>query len=242
MMAGCFTNTVFGFLHVYVLLAVVDERGTVGGLGPSQTATFVFLTQGLLAALATFGDVDLGERIRTGAVVVDFHRPVDLERYWLAEDAGRAAFQLGARAVVPMLAGAIVFDLRMPSSALQWSAFLVSVGLALIVSFAIRFLATLSGFWLLDARGAVQLVAAVSMFFSGFVVPVNFFPAWLSHVAYALPFVAILQLPAQVFLGTSSGLGAVGVLVVQLGWAVVLLTLGHVALGRAVRKIVVHGG
>lgn len=241
-LAGCFTNTVFGFLHVYVLLAVVDERGTVGGMGPRDVATFVFLTQALLAAVHTANELELGERIRTGAVVVDFHRPVDLQRYWLTEDLGRAAYQLLARGIPPMLAGAVVFDLVLPTSAAQWAAFVVSVVLAVLVSFALRFLASLTGFWVLDARGANQLMVAVTMFLSGFVVPVNFFPSWLADLAYALPFVALLQLPAEIFLGTVSGTEVLGVLVLQLAWAVVLLGAGRVVLGRAVHKVVVQGG
>ena len=241
-LAGCFTNTVFGFLRVFVLLAVVAERGEVGGLGARDVATYVFLSQGLISAVGTFNELELGERIRTGAVVVDFHRPVDLERYWLAEDLGRVGYQAIARGLPPFLAGALVFDLRLPTSLAQWGAVVVSVGLAAIVSFSLRFVSTLTGFWVLDARGAVQLMAALCIFLSGFLVPVNFFPAWLADIAYALPFVAILQLPAEIFLGTVSGVDVLGVLAVQAFWAVALLGLGRMVLGRATRKVVVHGG
>jgi len=233
---------VFGFLRAFVLLAVVAERGSVGGLGPADVATYVFVSQGLIAAVGSFNELELGERIRTGAVVVDFHRPVDLERYWLFEDLGRVAYQVAARGLPPLLAGALVFHLRVATSALVWAAFLVSVALAAVVSFALRFVATLTGFWVLDARGAVQLMAALSIFFSGFLVPVNFFPTWLADVAYALPFVAILQLPLDIFLGTTSGAEVLGVLAVQAAWGIAVLGLGRMVLTRATRKVVVQGG
>lgn len=241
--AGVFTNTVFGFLHAYVLLAVVDARGEVGGLGPREVATFVFVSQGFLATVGAFSELELSERIRTGDVVVDLHRPIDLQRYWLAQDLGRAAFQALARGIPPFLVGSLAFDLVVPASAAQWLAFGAAVALAVVVGFAIRFLATLSGFWILDARGAVQLTAAVTMFFSGFVVPVNFFPAWLADLARALPFVAVLQLPVEIFLGAEPGPGgAGGVLALQLAWAILLLGAGRLVLARATRKVVVQGG
>jgi len=120
--AGCFTNTVFGFLRTFVLLAVVAARGPVGGLDATGVATYVFVSQSLLAAVGTFNELELGERIRTGAVVVDFHRPVDLERWWLAEDLGRAGFQALARGLPPYLIGGLVFTLRGPTSVTQWAA------------------------------------------------------------------------------------------------------------------------
>jgi ABC-2 type transport system permease protein len=239
---------VFGFLHAYVLLAVVTERGTVGGLGPAGVVTFVFVTQGLLATVGAFSELDLSERIRTGDVVIDFHRPVDLQAYWLAQDLGRAGFLALGRGIPPFVFGAVVFDLQLPTSAAQWAAFAASVTLAVVVGFSLRFLAALSGFWILDARGAVQLTSAVTMFFSGFIIPINFFPDWLAHVARLLPFVAVLQLPAEVFLGSGpgasgvSGLAVLGVLATQAFWAVVLLGVGRHVLARATRKVVVHGG
>ncbi|MET0919622.1 MAG: ABC-2 family transporter protein [Acidimicrobiia bacterium] len=244
--AGVFTNTVFGFLHAYVLLAVVTERGEVGGLGPEGVVTFVFVTQGMLATVGAFGELDLSERIRTGDVVIDFHRPVDLQTYWLAQDLGRAGFQALGRGIPPFLLGALIFDLMLPTSVWQWTAFVVSVALAVVVGFALRFIAALSGFWLLDARGAAQLMTAVTMFFSGFIIPINFFPEWLAQIARLLPFVAVLQLPAEIFLGSGaggvSGSGAIVALATQLFWCVVLLGVGRRVLARATRKVVAHGG
>jgi ABC-2 type transport system permease protein len=81
------------------------------------------------------------------------------------------------------------------------------------------------------------------MFFSGFIIPVSFFPSWLADIARLLPFVAIVQLPLEIFLGLQNGAGAIaGVLAVQVLWAVVLLGIGRVVLARATRKVVVQGG
>ena len=102
--AGVFTNTVFGFLMAYVLLAVVhDAGGEVGGLDADAAVTYTFVAQGFLATVGVFGELGIGERIRTGDIVIDLYRPVDFQQYWLAEDLGRAAFQahLPRRTAVP---------------------------------------------------------------------------------------------------------------------------------------------
>src|SRR5437763_1825039 len=78
------------------------------------SVTFTFVTQGLLMPVGAFGRMDIAERIRTGDVVVDLYRPVDFQAYWLAHDLGRAAYQLLARGIPPVLFGAVVFHLRLP--------------------------------------------------------------------------------------------------------------------------------
>ncbi len=64
--AGVFTNTVFGFLLAYVLLAVYRERAHVGGFDAVDAVTFTFVAQALLMAVGMFGDSEMADRIRPG--------------------------------------------------------------------------------------------------------------------------------------------------------------------------------
>src|SRR4051812_17320438 len=64
--AGVFTNSVFGFLRAYVLLAVLAARPGVGGFSRSDAVTYTFLTQGMLATVYAFGETDIAARIRSG--------------------------------------------------------------------------------------------------------------------------------------------------------------------------------
>jgi ABC-2 type transport system permease protein len=239
--AGVFTNTVFGFIQAYVLLALYESRAKVGGFDSVEALTYVFLTQGLLAPVDAFnaGAARIGDRIRTGDIVVDLYRPVDLQGYWLAMNLGRAGFQALARGIPPFVAGAIAFDLQLPGAVDRWAAFVASVALAVVASFGLRFAVSLSGFWLLDTRGAEQLTTVVMLFLGGFMLPITFFPPWLEALSRALPFAAMVQVPVEVFLGKASpGPALAG----QVAWALVLLGLGRVVLAAATRKVVVQGG
>jgi ABC-2 type transport system permease protein len=241
--AGVFTNTVFGFIQAYVLLAVFRQRSDVGGFDAIDVVTFTFVAQGLLAVVEAFGQLELSERIASGDVVSDLYRPYDLQAWWLAQDLGRAGFQLMVRGVVPFAVGATVFHLRLPADAGVWAAFAVAVALAIGVSFAWRFVIALTTFWLLDVRGVVQLTGLVSFFFSGFLVPLTFFPDGLRTVANVLPFAAVAQLPVEVFLSKHRGLADLaGVYAHQVAWLVVLLAGGRAIQARAWRKVVVQGG
>jgi len=241
--AGAFTNTVFGFIQVYVLLAVFRQRHDVGGFDAVDVATFTFVTQGLLAVVATFGPLELADRITSGDVVSDLYRPLDLQSWWLAQDVGRAGFQLFFRGIPPFAVGALAFHLRLPADAGVWAAFTLSLGLAMVLGFAWRFAISLSAFWLLDARGLVQLTGLVFLFFSGFLLPLPFFPGALRALAHALPFAAVVELPVEVFLSKHrSGPDLLWVLVRQGAWVLVLVGIGRVAMARAWHRVVVQGG
>ncbi|WP_030793511.1 ABC transporter permease [Streptomyces sp. NRRL S-920] len=243
--AGVFTNTVFGLILAYTYIALWDERPGLGGYDQEQAITFVWLGQALLTVMALMGggfEGELIERIRTGDIAVDLYRPADLQAWWLASDLGRALFQLLGRGVVPMAVGALVFQLALPADPLRWAAFLLAVVFGAVVGFALRFLVALTAFWLLDGAGVTQVTMLAGTFFSGMLLPLNVFPGALGEVARALPWSALLQVPADVFLGRSTGLGLIRTYVFQLGWAAALLTAGRLLQAAATRRVVVQGG
>ena len=243
---GLVPNVAFGYLRAYILLAVVAGAGTVGGFDAVDVVTYSFATQALIVPIGVFlgggTSMDLGDRIKTGDVVTDLYRPLDFQGYWLAQDLGRAAHGLVTRGVASFCAGFVVFRLAVPGTVPEVAAAALTLLLAVLVSFAWRYLVALAGFWLIDDRGVTTLAGVLAMFLSGFLVPVTFFPGWLQAVAAASPFPAMVQLPVDVFLGHGRAGGLAGVVAVQLGWLVVLLAAGRAVGALALRKVVVQGG
>lgn len=240
-LAGAFTNTVFGFMQAYILLAVFAQRTDVGGYDTRDAVTYVWLAQALIMTVYIFGWQELALRIRDGSIATDLSRPLNPQRYWLAFDLGRAPYHLLFRGVPPFIVGALVFDLRYPTP-LLWVAFFVSVALAVVVSLGFRLLYNSAAFWLIDYRGVLTISLIVSLFFSGMVLPLNFFPDWLAQIAHLLPFWSIIQVPVDVYLGKHTGASLAGVLAIQAGWALALLALGRVVLAAGTRKLVIQGG
>ncbi|MFE0257881.1 ABC transporter permease [Streptomyces sp. NPDC059010] len=240
--AGVFTNTVFGVILVYTYLALWDEKPHLGGYDQAQAVTYVWLGQCLYATLAIQGggaEKDLMERIRTGEIAVDLYRPSDLQLWWLAGDMGRSLFQLLGRGVVPFVFGALFFPMALPTEVTPWAACLVALVLAMIVSFAIRYLAALSVFWLMDGMGVAQAMMITGVFFSGIVLPLNAFPGQFGDIVQLLPWAAQIQMPADVLMGETDPLNAFAF---QAAWAVVLLAAGRLLQSAATRRVVVQGG
>ncbi|MBD0329949.1 MAG: ABC-2 family transporter protein [Thermoleophilia bacterium] len=241
-LAGIFTNTIFGFMLAYILLAVFRERDTVGSYDAVDAVTYVWLSQGLLMTVYLWGWYDVALRVQSGEVATDLQRPLDFQGYWLAQDLGRGLYHALFRGVPPFLVGLLVFDVRLPGDPLVWFAFPLSVALAVTASFAFRFLWNLTAFWLLDYRGVAILASVASSFFSGQYIPIAFFPDALATVAWALPFAAMVQAPVEVFLGHARGVELLGLLAVQAFWALALLLAGRAVYGSGTRKLVIQGG
>jgi ABC-2 type transport system permease protein len=240
--AGLITNTCFGFIRAYILLAMWHEKPHIGSYDAADAVTYVFLTQGLITPVGIFlGSTELGARIRSGEVATDLYRPCDFQLWFLALDAGRAVAGLVLRTVPPVIVGALCFPTRLPTAPLPWLEFALCCALALLVSFAIRYVVSLTAFWTLDERGSASLLLVVSMFFSGMIIPLVTMPGWLGALARALPWSATLQVPIDVLLGTDTA-GFAHALGFQLLWAVGLLALGRVVTAAARHKTVVQGG
>ncbi|WP_239377142.1 ABC-2 family transporter protein [Frankia sp. Cj5] len=241
--AGAFTNTVFGIIRAYVLLQVWSQRPGLGGYDTAGVVTFVFLGQALITSMALFGGgIELPERIRSGAVAVDLARPVNLQAWWLADDAGRGAVQLVVRGVPPMAVAAVLFDLRITSDPTIWGLFALSIMLGFLVSFGLRYLIALASFWLLDQRGLENAYTLCAVFFSGVSVPLAIMPAVLRATAQALPFAAMMQIPADIFLGKRTDTSLFTGLAFQVAWAAALFGIGGLLTAQATRKLVIQGG
>jgi ABC-2 type transport system permease protein len=240
--AGVFTNTFFGFLIAYALLAVFEQRDTVGDYDARDAVTYAWLAQGMLMTIYLWGWFDVALRVRSGDVATDLQRPLDFQGYWLAHDLGRALYHAVFRGVPPFVLGALVFDVLVPHDPRIWLAFTLSVTLAVVTSFAFRFIFNLAAFWLIDYRGAAVLAMVASTFFSGQIVPIAFFPDWLAATAWALPFAAMVQAPIEIWLGHAEGLELLGLLGLQAFWALVLLLVGRAVLAAGMRKLVIQGG
>ncbi|MEE1752315.1 ABC transporter permease [Streptomyces sp. SP18CS02] len=243
--AGVFTNTVFGFILAYTYIALWDERPHLGGYDMPEALAYVWIGQALLATCGLMGggfEDELIERIKTGDIAVDLYRPADLQMWWLSFTLGRSGFQLLGRGVAPMVIGACAFDLSLPGRLLTWPAFLLSVLLGVVVSYAVWFLVALSAFWLMDGAGVVQVAWLSGLFFSGMLLPLSVFPGLLGEVARMLPWASMLQIPADVFLEKRTGRDLLEAYAFQAGWALVLLAAGRVLQATATRRVVVQGG
>ena len=242
--AAVVTNSVFGFLRFAVMLAVIDAgTRTVAGYDNRQLATFVWAGQGLIGVVLLWALPEFAERIRTGDVITDLLRPIDPMSQLLAADLGRAGYAVLTRFVVPVVVGALVFDLYAPRRQVTYALFACSTLLATLVCFSCRYLVNAAAYWLLDVRGPQTAWTLTSGIFGGLYFPVWFFPdAMAIGLIVATPFPSVIQIPLDILVERGSPAVQLGLLGVQAGWVVTLLALCRWVQRRGERKLVIQGG
>jgi len=240
--AGALTNAFFGALRSFVYIAIYGAGGSVAGFSLNDAISYSWVMQSLISIGAGWVIArGLMESIKTGDVVTDLARPWNFYGYWLSQSVGECGFNLLVRGSLTYLIGALYFRTHIPTPT-QALSFAVSITLALVLSFAFSFIVNLSAFWLIDNNGVVMIANIMLNFFSGFLIPIAFFPPALATIARLLPFQAISGLPAQILLGQLTGLALIQALLLQLFWCVTLVSAGLLLLRVAVRKVVIQGG
>lgn len=241
-LAGLFTNSIFGVMLTSVYLALYWDQpdgASVGGFTAQQTVTYTWLSQAMIMPVIFWGWWLIVDTIRDGSVVMDMLKPMDYFRYWLSRDLGRGTAQIITRGVPTLLIGAMFFDLVWPQGWERWVAFLVSVPLAISVSFCIRFMFNLWGFWLLDHRGINGVMNLVAGIFSGQFLPIGWYPPAIRDVMNVLPFRSMLMTPVEIWLGhVSIAFG----LCLQFFWTATMVLCCYALLHFAERRVVVQGG
>jgi ABC-2 type transport system permease protein len=240
--AGLVTNIFFGLLRASVLSALYGSREVVEGLSIQDVITYTGLTQAVIIYLSIFGSYDLMRAVYQGEIAADLLKPVSLFTFWLAQDLGRAVVGFFLRGLTIMVIYALVFDITYPTSLLQWLTLFVSLILSWLISFAYRFLVNLSAFWSPDARGIGRFAFIIVMFFSGFLMPLRFFPDWVQSLAYLTPFPHMLNTVVEVYLGVLTSTELVNALLAQIAWAVALIIVCQIVLRLGTKRLVILGG
>lgn len=241
--AGIFTNAVFGLIRGSVLVgALVGAGGPIGGYDQKLALSYVWIGQAVIAPIGLFVRRDIAERVRTGEIAVDLARPVDFQLSWWARDMGRFLFNIPTRSVAVLLIGILLVGIATPT---DWTAYplgLVSLLIGTSLNFLCMYVINLVAFWVLDAAGYLGLYGLALNLLSGFLLPVHIFPAWLLGIAQHTPFPSIFQTPVDILSGRTAGWEAVPLIGVQAGWLIAVIVLGRVVLAVGSRRLVVQGG
>lgn len=241
-LAGLVTNGFFGMVRSYVFLALYRERPVAEGYDLLDALTYVWLTQSLIMPVLMWGWLEIAQTIRTGDIASDLSKPFSYFGYWLSRDLGRAAYHVLYRSVPTVLLGSLLFDVRAPERLHTWLLFAVSVLLAVVLGFCVRFIINVSGFWATDVRGMNNLALVAVNFLTGFIVPLEFFPPAVRGILEILPFAGMISIPINVWLEHAVGWEALGLLLRQAVWTVLFVLACQLMLQAATRKLVLQGG
>lgn len=243
MLAGIFTNTIFGFIRGSVLVgALVGAGGVIAGYDAKLALSYVWIGQALIAPIGLWVRREVADRVKSGDIAIDLARPLDFQLSWWARDMGRFVLGVPTRGLPTLLLGMILVGIAWPA---DWTAYPLGV-LSLLLGTSINFLCmyamNLISLWTVDVQGYLNLYGLALNLLSGFLIPVHIFPGWLLMVADHSPFPSIFQSPVDILSGRTGGWGAVQLIGTQSLWLTAIIVLSRLMLWRGSRRLVVQGG
>lgn len=241
-LAGLITNLFFGLLRAAVLVALYGAREEVSGLSLQMAITFTGLSQATIGYLSIFSWSDIIKSVYSGEVASDLLKPMGFFTFWLAKDLGRASAAFLMRSLTIMVLYAIIFDITYPKDLTQWIGLIMAFILSWLVSFAWRFVVNLTAFWTPNAFGIARFAYGMSWVFSGFAMPLTFYPTWFQDLAAATPFPSMVYTIVEIYLGVAAGHEMLLLLLGQAFWFLILVLAGKIMLTAGIRRLVVLGG
>ncbi len=241
-LAGIATQIYWGVVLAAIFTAFFARSAAVQPMSLSQTITYIWLGQAMLALIPWNVESETRDVIRTGSVAYELLRPVDLYGLWYARVAAARFAPLVLRAVPLFPFALLFFGMAPPVSGASASAWLAATLGSLLLGCAITNLVHVSMLFTVDPNGVLRLTIPVVMIFSGSLIPLPLMPEWIQGLVAFLPFGGLIDSPFRLYMGHIPASDAWIVLLHQAVWTCVLVCIGRSALKRGVHTLVIHGG
>lgn len=237
---GGLINSFISLIVLWFVWNAIFASGSIEGITLPAMITYVAIS----AILRTYGyfglEFEIEDDVRTGSIANYLVRPFKYPLYCLFQQFGNLLGTLAIVTIPMIVIGFFLLNISMPANLI---AFLVSAILGFFLSFLISFLTGMWSFWTKGSIWGLRMARYVfSDLFSGAIIPLFLFPAWLMNIAYLFPFQAMYNTPLLIYIGKTTGFDILNGILIQIFWLAILSTITYFVWKRAESKTVVHGG
>jgi ABC-2 type transport system permease protein len=234
------TLSILLFWYLWSALFASSGEAVLAGFTLQAMVTYLILSTCMRTYQTSYMEYQVQGDVRTGYIAIELTRPYKYPLLRLFHMIGETIYNIITRVLPILLIGFVFFNLNMPVNTF---AFFISAILAFIINFSLVFMTGMWSFWTIgNIWGLKHSREALTLVFSGSIIPLSFFPGWLVNVANLLPFKAMYGTPLSIYIGNIIGIELYYAILHQVIWAAVLVTLTYFIWGRAEKKTVVQGG
>ena len=240
-LAGIATQIFWGILKVMILTAFYASSTKSQPMTLQEAITFIWIGQMLFLLLPWNIDKDIEAQIKSGVVVYELIRPIDLYWLWFSRSLALRLFPALLRSLIICIIASLCLGMSLPISPSAAFLFFLSMCFATLLASSITTLVMISLFWTISGEGLLRLLPQVTLLLSGLVVPLPLFPEWLQPFILLQPFRAIVDIPSRIYTGlipVSESLFWIGF---QSLWLFILIIMGKWLMKKALRQFVVQG-
>jgi ABC-2 type transport system permease protein len=241
-LAGCATQLFWGIIRMMIFAGFYAASTAAQPMTYPEVVNYIWLGQATILLTIIGSDAEVLGMIRSGAVVYEMARPVDLYRLWYCRAlAGRAA-PLLLRMLPIFLVAFLCFGLSLPASPVAGLLWALATAGAVLLAASFSTLITITHLWTIAGDGVNRILPMFLYVLSGMIVPLPFFPDSIQPLLRFLPFRGVGDTPFRIYMGHIAPAEALFAILHQLAWTIALILFGSWLLRRGTRRLVVQGG
>lgn len=247
---GVLTQCFFAFFRILIIDAfmVLADKNAVAMQSKSMI-TYIWLTQAFLGISPWNTNRDDMDLIRTGNIVYELARPVDLHSLLFVKTWSQRIVNTLIRAIPIFVLNLLVFPLVglqhysiTANSGMSVLIFSVSLFLAFLLSSCITVSIYSISLYTVNASNFTGIFGSIAMLLSGTILPLALFPDFLQPFFTYQPFKSIVDTPAMILSGNYSNGECVFYIGLQIIWILTFFTANHALFNRAKQRIILQGG
>ncbi|MFT8353518.1 MAG: ABC transporter permease [Gluconobacter japonicus] len=249
-LAGLVAQMWFGAISLMAYAAVYHHAPDVNApMTLRQAMTYTWIQQSFFTLLPLGCLPAIGEAAKSGAIVYDLLRPVDLWNWWLSASLARLLGNAIPRAVLlAIVAGPLAalvglngWSLAPPASFEAALLALVSFILGAFISASIVMWWNIIAARTLSPLGTYAVGTPLAVLMSGMLLPLPLYPDWARELLLLQPFSGISDIPIRLYMGMPIPGGVVAALGIQCFWILALTMIGRFWMNRTVSRMEVQG-
>lgn len=230
------------FATAFFWKALYAGHDTVKGVQVEDMLTYTIVSSMMALLFRIEVESRVITSVRKGTVATDMLKPINLYGIYFFEDLGAATSAFFQNVIPIFVIGSLFIGVPSPDSL---SAFLLFIP-CLVLSYLINWLfAACYSTWAFTAIYMGPMIAVkfhIIRLLSGSIIPMWFFPEWLSDILNLLPFAYIYQLPLDVYIGKYGIEELLPKFGLQLVWLVILWCVFQYLQKRITSRVMIQGG
>lgn len=209
---------------------------------PEMTAYIAmnFLT-GVITGISGSIAMDIAYDVSDGSIAIQFARPISYRLIKLSQNLGDFCCNILVQVIPFFLFFMVMGFVKIPAP-VDFLLYLVSAFLGFLCMFFFGFFFGLFSFYTTYFFGFNIAISMVLQLFSGSLIPLTFFPAYLEKIFHIIPFASMNYTPIMIYLGKLSRVEVLYALLLQVLWVVLFYLAGKLLWHLAIKRITILGG
>lgn len=226
---------------VYIWEYILENSPQIKNYSVISLTSYLLFSTIIKAITQNTTSIDIEKDIRTGNIYNFLILPIDYIYLYLFRDIGSSLGRILLNSWLIGIYGLLFFNVNIYYGIVNYLLFFISIVFSILIYSEISILIGLISFWTVSQNGLRYANSVISAFFSGSLIPLDFYPDLLKKISLFLPYRSIIYVPITI-LQTNTIYSNLFQLLIQFLWVSVLFFINNKLKIKAFNSLEIVGG